>query len=157
MVGVVKNLILWRHAEAVLIMPKQNDWERELTAKGVKQSQKMARWLKKHLPKDTLVLTSPALRAIQTSDAYTDLASIRDILKPEADIKDILTYVAESKAESVMLVGHQPWMGQVATYLLGLKGEPLSIKKGAIWWLRLSHDTSGLYKIYTVQTPKLLD
>ncbi|MDX1916334.1 MAG: phosphohistidine phosphatase SixA [Methylophilus sp.] len=156
MTNIVKNLILWRHAEAVLIMPKQNDWERELTAKGVKQSQKMARWLKKHLPKNTLVLTSPALRAIQTSDAFTELASIRDILKPEADIKDILAYIAESKADSVMLVGHQPWMGQIATHLLGLKGE-LSIKKGAIWWLRLSHNASGLYKIYTVQTPKLLD
>jgi phosphohistidine phosphatase len=36
----------------------------------------------------------------------------------------------------VLLIGHQPALGEVAAWLIG--GAPLqwSIKKGAVWWIR---------------------
>ena len=42
--------------------------------------------------------------------------------------------------EPVLLVGHQPMLGQLAAYLLGgattLDGPPWAMRKGAAWWLR---------------------
>jgi len=44
------NLILWRHAEAEIQRPGQDDIERELTAKGRRQARRVAKWLDARLP-----------------------------------------------------------------------------------------------------------
>ena len=62
------ELILWRHAEAADGLP---DASRALTAKGLKQAEKMAAWLKARLPDDVHLLVSPAKRAQQTAAAFT--------------------------------------------------------------------------------------
>ena len=60
------DLILWRHAEAE---PGEPDLGRRLTAKGLKQAERMAAWLERHLPDTTRILVSPAERAQQTARA----------------------------------------------------------------------------------------
>ena len=44
------DLILWRHAEAE---PGEPDLGRRLTAKGIQQAERMAKWLDRHLPATT--------------------------------------------------------------------------------------------------------
>ncbi|HEY5306925.1 MAG TPA: histidine phosphatase family protein, partial [Casimicrobiaceae bacterium] len=53
------DLILWRHAEAE---PGEPDLGRRLTAKGIKQAERMATWLEVHLPDTCRILVSPADR-----------------------------------------------------------------------------------------------
>jgi len=60
------DLILWRHADAE---PGEPDSERALTAKGVRQAERMAAWLDGHLPDRCRILVSPAERAQQTARA----------------------------------------------------------------------------------------
>ncbi len=36
----------------------------------------------------------------------------------------------------MLVVGHQPQLGQVAAQLLGITAGDCSIRKGALWWLR---------------------
>src|SRR5204862_28615 len=36
--------------------------------------------------------------------------------------------------EDVVMVGHQPTLGEVAAKVLGTKDDCVSIKKGAVWW-----------------------
>ncbi|MDP1716682.1 MAG: histidine phosphatase family protein, partial [Burkholderiales bacterium] len=62
------ELILWRHADAEDGRP---DAGRKLTAKGAKQAEVMAAWLRERLPEDTAVLVSPARRAQQTAQALS--------------------------------------------------------------------------------------
>ena len=57
---------------------------------------------------------------------------------------------------NLLLVGHQPYLGQLARYLLGVTEIELHIKKGAIWWLRRLESVPGRYQIITVQTPSKL-
>ncbi len=47
------DLILWRHAEAE---PGEPDLGRRLTAKGLKQAERMGAWLDHHLPDGTRIL-----------------------------------------------------------------------------------------------------
>ena len=62
------DIILWRHAEAE---EGSNDLARQLTEKGRKQAAQMAEFLHRHLPVDTRILVSPAVRTQQTASALT--------------------------------------------------------------------------------------
>src|SRR2546423_14864052 len=68
------DLILWRHADAE---EGADDMARKLTAKGEAQAAKVGAWLRKRLPKDAVVVSSPAVRAQQTAKAL-GLAIVTD-------------------------------------------------------------------------------
>lgn len=129
------ELILWRHAEAVDGLP---DMERALTAKGHKQAEKMAAWLKAHLPERTHVLVSPARRTQQTAAALDMNFSTLDVLAPGADPEEVLRAAGwPDESESVLIVGHQPTLGEAAALALGQDESTWSIRKGAVWWISL--------------------
>jgi len=127
------DLILWRHADAVDGAP---DLARELTPKGHRQASEIAKWLKQRLPKGTVVLVSPAVRAQQTAQALTSDFETIDDVRPGASPDAVLSAAGwPERSGAVLVVGHQPALGEVAAQLL--TGEPAewSIKKGGIWWL----------------------
>jgi len=126
------DLILWRHAEAADGAP---DHARELTAKGVKQAEKIAAFLHRHLPDRARVLVSPAMRAQQTAAAFTHRFTLAPALAPGASAQDVLQAAHWPSAnDTVLVVGHQPTLGEVAAQLLGCDDGSLNIKKGALWW-----------------------
>lgn len=130
---ITMELILWRHAEAAYGPP---DLERPLTTHGEKQARTMARWLRSRLPDDTRILVSPALRAQQTARALTASFETIDALAPGADTDAFLQAAGWSPGGPgrVLVVGHQPTLGEVAGRLLGIRGA-VAVRKGAIWWL----------------------
>jgi len=134
------DLILWRHADAESGMP---DDERRLTAKGIKQAEHMAAWLKERLPKDAIILASPARRARETAQALTRKFEMTEEVGTRADSRAVLNVAGWPHGEgTVVVVGHQPTLGQTAALLLTDKPQEWSIKKGAIWWLaRRGRDT----------------
>lgn len=127
------DLILWRHADAESGIP---DEDRKLTAKGEKQAERMAAWLKENLPKDAVVLASPARRARDTAVALTrKFDTIREV-GTSANAQAVLKAADWPRGDrTVVVVGHQPTLGQAAALALTGKTADWSIKKGAIWWL----------------------
>jgi phosphohistidine phosphatase len=126
------DLILWRHAEAEDGFPDQ---ERRLTGKGEKQAAKMAAWLKAHLPEDARVLVSPTMRTQQTAAALTQKGTVTKEIGPGTSVAALLGIAGWPGTKgAVVVVGHQPTLGQVAAYLLSDTQENWSFKKGAIWW-----------------------
>jgi phosphohistidine phosphatase len=137
------ELILWRHAEAHDGSP---DMERELTGKGQKQADKMAAFLRARLPEDTRILVSPARRTQQTAHALTKHFSIEPAIGTGASVQDILDAAGWPDGEgTVLVVGHQPTLGQIAALLLANSKAGFSIKKGAVWWLS-RHSSEGDYQ-----------
>jgi phosphohistidine phosphatase len=131
------HLILWRHAEAEEIAA--SDLARQLTTRGRKQAQNVAKWLRARLPDDALILASPAARTIQTVEALTDQYRVVRELAPNASVDDVLTAAGwpEGIASTVLIVGHQPTLGEVAAHLLTSGQDPRSwaLKKGALVWI----------------------
>jgi phosphohistidine phosphatase len=126
------ELILWRHAEAEEGIP---DMARQLTAKGSKQAEKMASFLRNHLPVGTQILVSPAKRTQQTALALTHSFQTEPAIAPGASPQAILKAANWLEGEGcVLIVGHQPSLGEVASLLMAGKTEYWSIKKGAVWW-----------------------
>jgi phosphohistidine phosphatase len=127
------DLILWRHADAENGIP---DAERRLTAKGAKQAERMASWLRKRLPPDTVMLVSPARRARETAAALGGKFEISNEVGTSTTPQALLEAAGWPRAaHAVLVVGHQPTLGQAAA--LALTGEVAgwSVKKGAVWWL----------------------
>lgn len=156
------DLILWRHAEA-------EDWpegdpeggrdlERSLTARGEKQAARMANWLDRQLPEGARILVSPARRCEQTALALGRKYKIRSELAPDATVEQLLELVQWPTAKSpILVVGHQPILGQTIAQLLGLQESDCPVKKGALWWLR-NRDREGQSQtvVVTVQSPEVL-
>ena len=127
------DLILWRHAEAEEGGP---DLERKLTPKGRKQAKRVATWLLQRLPSKVTVLSSPARRARQTADALELRAKLVDRIAPGAAVSDVLEAVDwPRRKDAIVVVGHQPTLGCVASYLVSGSPVEWSIKKGGLWWL----------------------
>ena len=127
------DLILWRHAEAQSGEP---DMDRRLTAKGVKQAACAAKWLEEHLPATCRILVSPAQRAQQTATALNRKFRTKDDLAPGASASSILSAARwPDSNEAVLIVGHQPALGRVASLLLAGEEADWSVQKGAVWWL----------------------
>jgi phosphohistidine phosphatase len=127
------DLILWRHADAEDGFP---DEARQLTVKGEKQAENIARWLKPRLPEKVRVLASPARRAQQTVEKLTKSFETLKELAPGVSPAVLLGATGWPDAGgTVIVVGHQPTLGRVAAFLLSGVEAEWSLKKGGIWWL----------------------
>ena len=131
------DLILWRHAEAVDATLRLPDAERTLTTKGERDAKHMAKWLNDTLPADTIILVSPARRTQQTAGALNRPFVTVAAIGTDAETADLLEAARWPRAaNTTLIVGHQPTLGHVVSLLLtGAEGN-LSVKKGAIWWIR---------------------
>ena len=135
------QLILWRHAEAEDFAPDHSDANRRLTERGLKQAQKMGAWLDQNLPADTRILVSPAVRTRQTAEGLGPARKFaiepRLFTDAGANMNTLMTSDWRNPRENqtVLLIGHQPTLGQLAALLMCGQPLPWSVKKGAIWWL----------------------
>lgn len=126
------DLILWRHCEAE---PGEPDLGRRLTAKGHKQAERVGSWLDGHLPQTTRILVSPAVRAQETALALNRKFKTIEALAPGASVAAVLAAAGWPEArEPVLVIGHQPTLGAVASFLLSGEESYWSIRKGAVWW-----------------------
>ena len=149
------ELILWRHAEAETSEP---DLQRALSPKGQKQARKMAEWLDTQLPEGCKIFVSPALRTIQTVEPLGRKYKIAQELAPGAGPLDILRAVNwPNTKETVLVVGHQPTLGQVAALLMTGKAQDWEMKKAAAWWFvqREAQNPDSLF-LKAVMTPELI-
>lgn len=152
------DLVLWRHAEAIDLDLVGDDMLRTLTPKGEKQAQRMGAWLDRQLPAGTKVFSSPALRADQTVRALDRRYKTSPSLAPLASVDDLLALVHWPEASGcVLVVGHQPTLGRTIARLLGLTEPDCSVKKGAVWWLRLrERETLAQTTVMAVLSTELL-
>ena len=99
------------------------------------------------------ILSSPLVRAHDTAKIaakalkYRYQILLRDELLPEAPAAEILTYLRRFKeAANVLIVGHEPLLGTIASALLGSATTAIEFKKGALCCIstpKLPSDTPG--------------
>jgi phosphohistidine phosphatase len=156
------DLILWRHAEAE-DWPEgdpqaSSDMDRSLTPRGEKQAARMAAWLDRQLPEGARIVVSPARRCEQTALALGRKYRLRPEIAPGATTTQLLELVQWPSSKSpVLVIGHQPTLGQSIAQLLGLQESDCPVKKGSLWWLR-NRDRDGQSQtvVVTVQSPEVM-
>ena len=136
------DLFLIRHAKAEERRPGLPDAERQLTDAGRREFAQVVRGLAAAGYGFDVVWSSPWRRARETAELLEDLGpggiELRESLADAPD-HELLDELAAERAERVALVGHEPWMGDLATILIGAGQDGfgcLRVKKGALLHLR---------------------
>jgi len=152
------DLILWRHAEAHVLKEGQNELERALTPKGERQAQRMGEWLNQRLAASTRVIASPALRCQQTAHQLGRGFKTVAALAPDGTVGGLLGAAKwPDSSEPVLVIGHQPTLGIVASRLIAGVEQFWSVRKGAVWWLRCrEREGDSQVVLQAVQGPDLL-
>jgi phosphohistidine phosphatase len=118
----------------------------------------MAQWLERQLPEGTRILCSPAKRTEQTAMALGRKYKLSSALTPQSTA-DMLLEAAQwpTSKNTVLVIGHQPTLGEAVSIVLGFQKPECSVKKGAVWWLRSRLRPEGDQSILvTVQSPDML-
>jgi phosphohistidine phosphatase len=133
------RVILFRHGPAGSRDPARwpDDSERPLTARGLEKTRDAARGLARMENTITRVWSSPLRRAVQTAKALEEAVSgakveMLEPLAPGASNRAVLAKLAEGATDqTVVLVGHEPGLGKLATLLVVGSGAAieLSLKK----------------------------
>lgn len=125
------QIFILRHGEADPF--KQPDCQRQLTGRGVLETQDILQRQLTSLESVTQIWASPYVRAQETAKLVTKLLphlqiQTTDLLVPEADPLRLARAIQESEIEKVLLVSHQPLVGVFLDWLAGL--EPGSHRLG---------------------------
>ena len=138
------DLILWRHADAEDARGN-DDLGRALTARGREQAERMAAWLAPRLPAGARILASPALRCRQTVAALGRAVTPVDAIGPSASADAVLGAAGWPDAGgTVLVVGHQPTLGETVTRALGSGDGGTPMRKGSLCWLRSDGDAGAV-------------
>ena len=139
-------LLLIRHAAAAQRDPAQwpDDSQRPLTDKGRTVQRNVSRFLRKRNLAPTLVLTSPWLRALQTAEILVEAARVAqppvacEALADDPDLSRLADDLGDQPTGAIVaMVGHSPWMEELAALLLG----------GSAGSLRIDYPKSGVMGI----------
>ena len=160
------NLYFLRHAIALDRTEwKKSDAERPLTDKGRKKMIQNAKGMKRLGLTFDWILTSPYRRAYDTAHIvaaeYKTLKNLRlsKSLTPEGDPKALVRHLAlDFRAwESILLVGHEPFLSHLISVFIGGSALNVDFKKGGL--CRIEIDTLPVAapgKLHWFLTPKQL-
>jgi len=117
----MRTLILMRHAKAVRLNEAENDKTRGLTGRGERDSAAAGRAIEEAGLKPTLALVSTAARTRQTAAhglANFALETEFDEALYHAAPESIWDAFTASDADSVVIVGHNPGVGELVSMLV---------------------------------------
>ena len=139
------ELILWRHAQA------ENgtlDSARQLTNKGMDQAERIAKWLNAKLPENARIIVSPAQRAQQTAAARGRSFLTDENVGLSATAKTVLAVANWPNVEGVVvIVGHQPTLGEVATLLVSDDLTTLNFQTGELKWFNSTDEQGAITSV----------
>jgi phosphohistidine phosphatase len=134
------KLLLIRHAISEdrdeFARTGKDDRLRPLTDEGRKRMKQAARGLKHQVPEIDLLATSPLTRAAQTGAVVDSVyGGLREVeigeLAPEASPVEFLSWLRKQAAETVAVVGHEPSISLILSWLLtGTEKRLVSFRKG---------------------------
>ena len=121
----MRELLLVRHAKSSWNSGAPSDFERPLAKRGLRNAPAMGAWLAERRLVPDLVVTSPALRALMTTDGLLSGMDAEGLPIEEDDriygggVRDLAAVLEDlaGRAQSLMLVGHNPGLDELVVWL----------------------------------------
>lgn len=156
------TIYIVRHGIAEDVAPTRLDADRRLTAAGIDKTRQAARGMKKIGVRPDAILTSPLRRADETARIVAgvlDDVPVRQTmaLAPGGDFGELIRECSKTpKPDRVMVVGHQPDLGTLASWLT--TGDPqaafLPFRKAGIAMVEVSGSLQHLHgRLHWFLTP----
>jgi phosphohistidine phosphatase len=140
-----------------------SDAERGLSNKGIVKVRRNARALACIGVEMDEIWTSPLIRARQTADLLAEglqiTAPVRvvEYLQPEGKFEALTSELEQHLEQAgIALVGHEPYLGELATYLLtGVRSSSFRFKKGGVACIEVYDATPPIHcQLRWLVTPK---
>ena len=162
----MRTLYLLRHAKSSWKDETLRDFDRPLKGRGRKAAEQMGQVLAEEKLKSPLVISSPAVRARETTELVLESAGLK--VEPrfeeriyEADVRTLLAIVRSipDSSRTAIMVGHNPGFENLNEYLTG-DGRHMptcalaKIEFDAASWSEVSEE-SGRLELFV--TPKDLE
>jgi phosphohistidine phosphatase len=134
------QLYILRHAIAVTRgTPGYPNDDRPLTEEGIAKMTEGAKGIKETAGSFDLIISSPLIRALDTAKitaeatSYENQIIISEHLLPGSPQRTLFKFIADYKhLEKILLVGHEPHLGFIASKLIGVNEPVIEFKKGGI-------------------------
>lgn len=151
-----RELLILRHAKSDWDSHAPSDFERPLAKRGRKDAPRVGKWLKQHVGKPDLVVSSPAARARETAVMVAEKLGVAlDAIRFDdrlylADVDTLLGVLVtcSTDARRVLLVGHNPGLEDLLVHLCGDDCERTATGKllttAALARLRMPEDWSRI-------------
>src|SRR5688572_443606 len=139
------NLYLLRHAIAVpRETPGIKEKDRPLTKEGRRKMKAIAEGMRTLELRFGRILSSPFLRAMETAEIVAGVfrmeVEICNALIPGGNQRELITSLVKVPEEDLLLVGHEPDLGQFISLLISGNSEAqIGLKKGALCKLTSDH------------------
>ena len=154
------RIFLVRHADADAEIPEGlGDEARTLTAKARLAIHGHFVALAERMQGVNLILSSPLVRAVQTAQLLSfaikhegSLKTHRSLL-PDMPVGTLDPVLTEHAGENLVLVGHQPSMGAMASHLLGMQSFPKPVNPGTIIALEKPEEENAPAKLLFYAAP----
>jgi phosphohistidine phosphatase len=160
------NLYLVRHADARPVGEQAvtMDAERPLSEDGHRQARAVGQALKRLGITPNHILTSPLRRALETAEEIARVLQLPpgavetcNQLSPGQSSKKLAKQLLKVEADNLLLVGHEPDVGQHTAWLMGKKKSRVEFAKGAIAYVECNAaPKKGAGVLRWLLTPKLL-
>ena len=134
------ELLVIRHAIAedreVFATSGRDDALRPLTPDGVRKMRRAAHGLHELVPAIDVLAASPLARAEETAEIVRreyelDRVEIALVLQPETPLDEVIAWLARFDQGLVAVVGHEPQLGRLVTYLVSAAARGgVELKKG---------------------------
>jgi phosphohistidine phosphatase len=154
------EVFLVRHAVAVAHGTARTDAARALTKAGREDFAVCVKGLEALDISFTELVHSPLRRAAETAELLVPLLDGRTRVDPaladRADAMDLATIAGERTA----LVGHEPYMGQLASILVtgsSAAAARFAFEKGGVLWLKGTRAAPRALEIVAMLPPKILN
>lgn len=141
------QLLIVRHAIAMdreeYAKTGRPDSDRPLTDTGRRRMRKNARGLQRISPHPDLIGTSPWLRAADTARVIAETLGVERMetveeMTPDHHPRELAQWLnGKVDIGSVIVVGHEPHLGEVVTWLMGGSGSNVEFKKGGACLLKI--------------------
>ena len=163
----MRTLYLLRHAKSSWKDETLRDFDRPLKGRGRKAAEQMGQVLAEEKLKSPLVISSPAVRARETTELVLESAGLK--IKPrfeeriyEADVRTLLALVQSlpDSSATAMMVGHNPGFENLMSYLTGDNRHMSTcalakIEFDVASWREVSEEEMGRLELFV--TPKELE
>ncbi len=134
------ELLVVRHAIAedreVFAATGREDALRPLTAEGTRKMKRTARGIREIVGGIDVLVSSPFTRANETAEILRreyelDRVETARELEPGTSLPDVVTWLERFDQGVVAIVGHEPHLGRLVTYLVtGIERSAVEVKKG---------------------------
>jgi phosphohistidine phosphatase len=160
-------LLLIRHANAEVRDPERwpDDRDRPLTDKGRKTQRDVSRFLRKRNFVPTLVLASPWARAAETAEILVRELQLPnppvpcDALADDPDLARLAEAIGQPGPTAIVaLVGHSPWIEELASLLLTgtAAGMRIDYPKSGVMGIDVEKPEAGTGEVRFFLRPKMV-